>query len=551
VVVSGGGRGVTAACTAALAQASPGACFVLLGRSALADEPERLRGLDDAALARALGPELPQPAALRERVQQIKAAREIRRTLEAVRRAGATAVYEAADVADARAVAAALDRVRAQHGPITAVVHGAGVIADKPIAEKTDEQVDRVLRTKLAGLSALLDATSRDDLRALLLFSSIAGRTGNVGQCDYAMANATLDAVAAAEHQRRGGACVVKSLGWGPWDGGMVTPGLAAHFERLGVPLIPLEAGAAAFVAECLEAPPDQVDVLLGVSSATHAPGATRRPWEAAVLVHPSTHGFLRDHQLRGNVVVPVAMAIEWCARAAFGLRPDLVVTGLDDVNVLRGIKLGAFDDGTRPPSVTVLRVTADQVSNGEGARARVTIADLTERLHYRCEVSLEARPPGPGPTAAPPARALAAPSAPFGGRIYDGHALFHGPAFQVLEAIDGVDGELCSARLHGARFVDGWPEAGWETDPAAMDGALQLAVLWARERLGGAMLPSRVGHVRRYQPGLARTALRGVLERRDVQPTRVLSDVALVDAEGRLFAELRGVETHLRPDDK
>jgi hypothetical protein len=82
------------------------------------------------------------------------------------------------------------------------------------------------------------------------------------------------------------------------------------------------------------------------------------------------------------------------------------------------------------------------------------------------------------------------------------------------------------------------------------MDGAIQLAVLWARERMGGAMLPSRVGHFRRYQAGLARTPLRGVVTGRDVQPTRVLSDVALVDAEGRLFAELQGVETHLRPDD-
>ena len=25
--------------------------------------------------------------------------------------------------------------------------------------------------------------------------------------------------------------CTVRSLGWGPWDGGMVTPGLKAHFE--------------------------------------------------------------------------------------------------------------------------------------------------------------------------------------------------------------------------------------------------------------------------------------------------------------------------------
>ncbi len=60
VVVSGGGRGVTARCTAALAAAAPGACFVLLGRSALAEEPPQCRGLDDAALARAMAPE-PRP----------------------------------------------------------------------------------------------------------------------------------------------------------------------------------------------------------------------------------------------------------------------------------------------------------------------------------------------------------------------------------------------------------------------------------------------------------------------------------------------------------
>jgi acyl transferase domain-containing protein/acyl carrier protein len=549
VVVSGGGRGVTARCTVALAEASPGARFVLLGRSALADEPAHCRGVDDdAALARALLTEATSPAALRERVQQIKATREIRRTLEALRGAGAATDYEAVDVADAHAVAAALARVRAQHGPITAVVHGAGVIADKPIAEKTDAQVDRVLRTKLSGLSALLDATAGDPLRALVLFSSIAGRTGNIGQSDYAMANAVLDAVAESEHRRRGDGCVVKSVGWGPWDGGMVTPGLAAHFQRIGVPLIPLDAGAAAFVAECLAAPRDQVNVLVGVASGTHAPGAALRPWEAAVVVHPSTHGFLRDHQVRGNVVVPMVMAIEWCARAAAALRPDLAVTGLHDVSALRGIKLGVFDGAP-----AVLRVTAEQVSNGDGARVRVTILDLAGRPHYRCEVALAA---GVGPAAPAPSaseqtsRTLALPSVPFAGRIYDGHALFHGPAFQVLEAIDGVDAEVGSARLHGARFVDGWPHAGWETDPAAMDGALQLAVLWARERLGGAMLPSRVGHVLCHQAGLARTALRGVVTGRDVQPTRVLSDVALVDTEGRLFLELQGVETHLRPDD-
>ena len=36
--------------------------------------------------------------------------------------------------------------------------------------------------------------------------------------------------------------CAVVSIGWGPWDGGMVTPALAAHFKSMGVPLVPLGA---------------------------------------------------------------------------------------------------------------------------------------------------------------------------------------------------------------------------------------------------------------------------------------------------------------------
>jgi hypothetical protein len=174
----------------------------------------------------------------------------------------------------------------------------------------------------------------------------------------------------------------------------------------------------------------------------------------------------------------------------------------------------------------------------------RVTITDAGDHPHYRCEVLLAQV------SAAAPRRDVATPDAAFRGTIYDGHALFHGPTFQVIDALDGVDAEAASAHLRGARFVDGWPSLGWKTDPAALDGALQLPLVWAREQLGGAMLPSRVHRVRSYQPGLATTLLRGVLTRRDVQPTRVVSDVALIDAEGRLFAELIGIETHLRPDD-
>src|SRR5690606_29052321 len=128
-------------------------------------------------------------------------------------------------------------------------VHGAGVLADRRLEDKRPEDFERVFATKVDGLDALLEATAGDPLDTILLFSSVAGRFGNAGQSDYAMANSVLDAIAAREAAARP-AARVRSLAWGPWAGGMVTPELAALFESRGIGLIDLERGADAFVRE-------------------------------------------------------------------------------------------------------------------------------------------------------------------------------------------------------------------------------------------------------------------------------------------------------------
>src|SRR6185436_20548529 len=101
---------------------------------------------------------------------------------------------------------------------------------------------------KVLGLRTLLTLTTEDDLKFIFLFSSVAGRYGNAGQADYAMANSVLNQIAKDEAAQRGSNCVVRALNWGPWDGGMVTPELRDHFAARGVPIIPVHEGAAAFV---------------------------------------------------------------------------------------------------------------------------------------------------------------------------------------------------------------------------------------------------------------------------------------------------------------
>ncbi|WP_437798995.1 SDR family NAD(P)-dependent oxidoreductase [Sorangium sp. So ce693] len=557
VVASGGARGVTAATLIALARASR-ARFALLGRTALEDEPAACRGVEGeaalkAALVKAATSEGQRvtPAEIGKSVAKILANREVRATLDAIRAAGGEALYVPADVNDARAVAAALDGVRRALGPVTAIVHGAGVLADKLVAEKTVEQFERVFSTKVDGLRALLGATASDPLKAIVLFSSIAARGGNKGQCDYAMANEVLNKVAAAEATRRPG-CRVKSLGWGPWQGGMVNAALEAHFAQLGVPLIPLAAGAKMLLDELCDAsgdrgargqggaPPGAVELVLGAEPKALAAQGHGGRVALAVRADRATHPYLGDHAINGVPVVPVVIALEWFARAARACRPDLVVTELRDVRVLRGIKLAAYESGGE-----VFRVDCREVSNGHGAVLAAELRGPQGALHYAATIQMQ--PPEGRVAPKGPAAPELGPW-PSGGELYDGRTLFHGRDFQVIRRLDGVSRDGIAGTVVGLREA-GWVAQPWKTDPAALDGGLQLATLWTQHVLGGAALPMSVGALHTFAEGPSDGPLRAVVRGQIVARDRTKADIAFVDDRGSLVAELRDVQYVLRPD--
>ncbi|MCZ7681771.1 MAG: SDR family oxidoreductase [Sandaracinaceae bacterium] len=531
VLASGGARGVTAACLVALARRAGGR-YLLLGRSAVATEPAHARGKSGAELKRALleearaRGEAPSPRELDAALRRIEAGREVQRTLEALREAGAEARYVALDVRDGAALAGALREARDAFGPFTTLVHGAGVLADRRIADKKDEDFERVFATKVDGLRALLDATRSDPLESIVLFSSVAARFGNAGQSDYSMANAVLDAVAAREAAARPGARV-RAIAWGPWEGGMVTPELAAHFASRGVSLIDLEGGAGAFVGEALSDGPSSV--VIGAELA--APVTEHR---VEIRVSRGTHPYLVDHAVAGAPVVPVVLVVDWIARAARGLKPELVVARVRDVAVLRGITLSRFDQGER--FTIVLRL----VSNGHGATYAAELRDARGAC-YRAEVDLLPELPAGAPVRPAPAD-LEARSAP----LYGG-CLFHGERFRVIRRLDGV-GEAGAAGLLEGTLHRGWEGSGWQTDPALLDGGLQLAVLWSERRLGGAALPTGLDAVCLHREGPIEGPVRAFAYGRSAASSRAVCDVLFVDQDGRPVAELRGVETHVRP---
>src|SRR5262249_51027615 len=176
---------------------------------------------------------------------------------------------------------------------------GAGGSRATRRADKAGEAFARVFDTKVAGLRAVLAATAEDPLTLMCVFSSVAARYGSAGQSDYAMANEVLNQVACAEQARRPG-CLVRSVGWGPWDAGMVTPARRERFQSLGVPLIPVAAGAWAFAAELAGspgAPGDVQVVVLPPGSAGSLDGSAPRA-AAEVQVSARSHPYLADHDI-------------------------------------------------------------------------------------------------------------------------------------------------------------------------------------------------------------------------------------------------------------
>lgn len=537
IVVSGGARGVTARTMIELGRRFP--CrFALLGRTALEDEPAAAQGVpdDDAALkkallldARARGQAV-SPKGLGRQVKRILAGREVRGTLAALQAAGCEARYDAVDVTDAPALSQLFAALRQSWGPVTGIVHGAGVIWDRFIAEKTDEAFDLVYRTKITGLRALLAAQGDDPLKLFLAFSSVAARTGNQGQVDYAMANEVLNRFCDAEARRRPEA-VVRSLGWGPWAGGMVTPALKARFEALGVPLIGLDDGARMLVDEVLAGPGQPTSVVLGgepkPEALLHDESAEVPASHHEVVVSAQRQPWLADHTVAGLPVVPVALVVDWFAALARALEPGSTIQSLGELAVHRGIRLEQW------PAPTVFHVEAQPVAHG----VRLVLLGTDGTRHY----SAVARRGAPRPAAGAPATGSHAPYT--GNGIYDGEVLFHGPQLQVLTGLEGVDKNGAVAGLKATPLA-----STTHTDVGAVDGALQLALLWSKATHGGASLPMGVDEIAFHQAIVHPSAGKALLEGRKVSGAVNTADVVLVGEDGQPRMTLRGVRTVRRP---
>jgi NAD(P)-dependent dehydrogenase (short-subunit alcohol dehydrogenase family) len=263
LLVTGGGRGITAECVIELAKRYQ--CgFLLLGRTDLADDIDWAGEARDRNEVRQLAlakfkeenPDKPfKPVEIEGVVDAVLNQTDIRDTIKAITETGGRVCYKACDVRDRQRLKKVLEAGVEELGPITGLVHGAGNIADKKVQRKTSEDFENVFGTKIDGLDACLESIDLGQLKYLILFSSVAGYFGNSGQSDYAMANEVMSKFAFC-FKKRYPACQTVSINWGLWDGGSMTnDAIRKAIVGTELNLIPMETGINYFAEQFLSYP--------------------------------------------------------------------------------------------------------------------------------------------------------------------------------------------------------------------------------------------------------------------------------------------------------
>ncbi|XNG92276.1 phosphopantetheine-binding protein [Vibrio cyclitrophicus] len=558
VLVTGGAKGVTFECALTLAKQCK-SHFILAGRSkhiTSAELPQWAQGkqekeLKPAAIAhlQATG-DKPTPKKVDALLKPVLSSLEINAALAAFNEIGASAEYLSLDVSNHESVAKTL----ANFDGITGLIHGAGVLADKHIQDKTLDELNMVYGTKVGGLEAVLGGLDSSKLKLIAMFSSAAGFYGNTGQSDYSMSNEILNK-AALQLSARNPQAKVMSFNWGPWDGGMVNAALKRMFTERGVYVIPLQAGAELFSSQLLNETGIQLLVGTSMQGSDNKETAVKKlnaesvhlaksPLNTSITVtrhlDPKALPFIQDHCIAGNPVLPTVCAIQWMREVAEQLlgvnvsvhNYKLLKGVIFDTDEVQELKLVLSSDAKSKDQLKA--VISCQGRPQYQAQLQVASVQVSEYVQQVSVKRFEAN------TSAPVTTAQA---------LYSDGTLFHGPRLQGITSVERFDdlGLLAQCQLPHIENSDCGsfiPKQGFgDSQPFAEDYLLQAMLVWARLKYGAASLPSAIGEFVCYAP--MHNGDQGWLELSVIKSTArsLQADISLYHQDGRLSAVMKGAK--------
>ncbi len=548
LLVSGGGRGITAQCVIKLAEYYQ--CkFILLGRSAINDEPEwskncshELELKTQAFVALNSPGNKPKPTEINKLVKDILATREIKSTLQAIRQLGGQAEYLSCDITDSINLPKQLSSIVNKLGEITGIIHGAGVLADKLIENKTEQDFERVYSTKIEGLEALINSVDINQIQQLILFSSAAGFYGNIGQSDYAIANEILNKFAHQfKHQYPN--CQVIAFNWGPWESGMVTPELKQVFAQRGVEVIPVDVGTQVFVNQLSTGHPDTVQVLVGNALVNPSlPLASElKTYRIRRRLTLEANNFLQDHVIRNYAVLPTTFASLWLANTAEQLYPGYRFFSCENYQLLKGI---VFDESLADEYILDIKETtkvAEQEINLSATIWSQTKTGIT-RYHYKGDLNLLKQ----------------IPTTPIYEEFdkqqddqvinlcpYQDGTLFHGDSFQGVKKVLNISEQKitlkCMFTQVESSYYGQFPPQAFNA--LALDSALQCMLIWVRYFYQSASLPSCYEKGELFQQIPLGQVFYVSMEIKQNTRTKLISNVTLHDEEGNVYIKIVGAE--------
>ncbi|MEN3537586.1 type I polyketide synthase [Microbispora sp. ZYX-F-249] len=517
LLVTGGGKGITAECALAVAGDS-GAKLAVLGRS------------DPAADG------------------------ELAANLRRMEEAGVTVRYARADVTDAGQVRRGIAELEAELGPVTAVLHGAGRNEPAGLASLDQAAFARTFAPKVGGLRNVLDAVDPGRLRLLVTFGSIIGRAGLHGEAHYATANewlAELTREVAVTHP----GCHAVCMEWSVWsDVGMgerlsVVEGLT----RKGIdPIIP-EQGVE--IMRRLVADPEAPAVVV-ISGRTEGIGTVRRDEPPLPLlrfvdrplvryhgvelvteveVNSGSDLYLADHLLDGNLLFPAVFGMEAMAQVTFAAtgRPEVPV--IEEARFLRPIVV--------PPSgSTTLRI-AVTVTGDDTAEAAIRSSDTGFEVdHFRARLRLTGEAAADGPPdqvgAGLPVVTLDPASEMYGNVLFQGER-FHRLRRYHRAAARHVDADV-AALADGDWFARYLPDTLLLGDPGMRDALMHGNQVCVPD---ATLLPVGIERVRPGGPALAEAGeLRYCATERSREGDTYVYDIAVRDASGTVVERWDGL---------
>ncbi|MDR3658599.1 MAG: SDR family NAD(P)-dependent oxidoreductase, partial [Mycobacterium sp.] len=540
-VVTGAAGSIVSAITADLAAAF-GGTFHLLDLTLAPDpaDPDLARYASDrdglmgeiADRLRARG-ERPKPVLIERELARLERLHSALAAMRAIEAAGASAHYHSVDLTDAAAVRNVIAQVGDTSGRIDVLLHAAGIEVSHALPDKDPGQFDLVLGVKADGLFNVLSAAGAMPLGAVVAFSSVAGRFGNVGQTDYSAANDLQCKVLSSLRRTRPGVRTL-AVDWTAWDTiGMATRGsIPKIMAAAGVDMLPAEAGVAWIRRELTNGMPDGEVVVAGALGALAAefddtggldPACVNAagPMVGEVVrasVHdglvvrttldPTARPFLDHHRIDGTPVLPGVMGMEAFAEVARLLAPELHVAAVENVDFRAPLKF--YRDEPREVTISALlrpdgddllaecRLSAERVLPGSDQPQRT--------VHFTGSVRLTADPPaldGGEPIRGDTTPALT-PDQVY--RLY-----FHGPAYQVVgSAWKQAEGAASRFAADLAPQVDGPVLIA----PRLVELCFQTVGLFEAGTDGHLALPLHVDAVRlngspQERAGLVATALR------------------------------------------